>query len=75
MQAGELMQDYKTGHLLGASPRGQFFGQLVGSTAGIVVASAAYKVRAGGYRTRLIIMVGSMDQSLTLLFQCGCKAL
>ena len=33
MQAGDLMQDLKTGHLLGASPRAQFFGQLIGSTA------------------------------------------
>jgi len=30
-QAGDLMQDLKTGHLLRASPRAQFVGQLVGS--------------------------------------------
>lgn len=45
MQAGELMQDYKTGHLIEASPRGQFLGQLVGSTAGIFASTFAYKVR------------------------------
>lgn len=27
-QAGDLMQDLKTGHLLGASPRAQFYGQV-----------------------------------------------
>lgn len=44
MQAGELMQDYKTGHLIRASPRGQFLGQLVGSTVGIFASTFAYKV-------------------------------
>lgn len=44
MQAGELMQDYKTGHLVHASPRGQFFGQVIGSTAGVFVSTLTYKV-------------------------------
>ncbi|KAM5542892.1 hypothetical protein V8D89_003276 [Ganoderma adspersum] len=30
-QAGDLMQDVKTGHLIRASPRAQFYGQLIGS--------------------------------------------
>ena len=33
MQAGDLMQDLKAGHLLGASPRAQFYAQLIGSSA------------------------------------------
>ncbi|KAF7374839.1 OPT superfamily [Mycena sanguinolenta] len=41
-QAGDLMQDLKTGHLLGASPRAQFFGQLVGSTVSIIVTATGY---------------------------------
>jgi hypothetical protein len=41
MQAGELMQDYKTGHLLHASPRAQFIGQLVGSSAGVVISTVS----------------------------------
>lgn len=45
MQAGELMQDYKTGHLVHASPRGQFLGQMAGSAAGVVVSTVTYKVR------------------------------
>jgi uncharacterized oligopeptide transporter (OPT) family protein len=29
-QAGDMMQDLKTGHLLKASPKAQFFGQMIG---------------------------------------------
>ncbi|KAI8372579.1 OPT oligopeptide transporter protein-domain-containing protein [Choanephora cucurbitarum] len=46
-QAGDLMQDLKTGHLLGASPKAQFFGQMIGSFASIFIASGAYML----YRT------------------------
>lgn len=49
MQAGDLMQDYKTGHLVGASPRSQFKGQLIGSTLGILVSSFAYKLYTDAY--------------------------
>ncbi len=41
-QAADMMQDLKTGHLLGASPRRQFLAQLVGIAAGIVVCVPAY---------------------------------
>ena len=34
-QAGDMMQDLKTGYMLGASPRGQFKAQLVGIAAGV----------------------------------------
>ncbi len=36
------MQDLKTGHLVGASPRAQFYGQLLGSTLSIPVTVTAY---------------------------------
>ena len=49
MQAGELMQDYKTGHLVGASPRSQFKGQMIGSTLGIVVSTFAYRLYTATY--------------------------
>eukprot|EP00964_Phaeocystis_antarctica_P067148 scaffold40637_cov66-Phaeocystis_antarctica.AAC.3 len=49
MQAGDLMQDLKTGHLLGASPRAQFFAQLIGSTASIFVTVAAFNLYATAY--------------------------
>ncbi|BEI92704.1 uncharacterized protein CcaverHIS019_0503320 [Cutaneotrichosporon cavernicola] len=48
-QAGDLMQDLKTGHLLRASPRSQFYGQLVGSLASVFVSSAAYKFYTSVY--------------------------
>jgi putative OPT family oligopeptide transporter len=41
-QAGDMMQDLKTGYLLGASPRKQFLAQLVGICAGIVLVVPAY---------------------------------
>lgn len=33
------MQDLKTGHLLGASPKAQFYGQMIGSFASVFIAS------------------------------------
>ena len=49
MQAGDLMQDLKTGHLLRASPRAQFFSQLIGSTASIFVTVAAFQIYESTY--------------------------
>ncbi|KAI8059182.1 OPT oligopeptide transporter protein-domain-containing protein [Gongronella butleri] len=46
-QAGDLMQDLKTGHLIGASPKAQFYGQMIGSFVSAIVASGAYLL----YRT------------------------
>ena len=48
-QAGDIMQDLKTGHLIGASPRAQFYGQLIGSAFGAVVSAWVYKVYAAAY--------------------------
>ena len=36
-QAGDMMQDLKTGHMLGASPRKQLIAQLIGVASGVVV--------------------------------------
>ncbi|KAJ2558068.1 OPT super [Coemansia sp. RSA 1933] len=41
-QAGDLMQDLKTGHLLNASPRAQFSGQIIGSIFSVFVTAGAY---------------------------------
>jgi len=49
MQAGDLMQDLKTGHLLGASPRAQFFAQLIGSTFSVVITVAAFQMYESVY--------------------------
>lgn len=48
-QAGDLMQDLKTGALLRASPRSQFYGQMIGSLASIFVSTAAYKLYKSVY--------------------------
>lgn len=43
------MQDLKTGHLIRASPRAQFYGQLIGSCLSIVVTSIAYSLYNHAY--------------------------
>ena len=48
-QAGDMMQDLKTGHLLNASPKIQFIGQLVGSFFSIFVAVLAYMLYSNSY--------------------------
>lgn len=48
-QAGDMMQDLKTGHLLRASPKAQFYGALVGSMFGAIVAPAVYRMYTAGY--------------------------
>ncbi|KIY44005.1 oligopeptide transporter [Fistulina hepatica ATCC 64428] len=49
-QAGDLMQDLKTGHLCGASPRAQFYGQIVGSSVSILVTATAYSLYKRTYQ-------------------------
>ena len=43
------MQDLKAGHLLGASPAAQFYGQLIGSFVGAVAAALIYKLYTSVY--------------------------
>lgn len=43
-QAGDLMQDLKTGHLIGASPQAQFVAQLIGTIYSVFLSSIMYKV-------------------------------
>lgn len=49
LQAGDLMQDLKTGHLLGAAPKAQFWGQVVGATVGAVVSAWIYRLYTAVY--------------------------
>lgn len=49
LQAGDMMQDLKTGHILGASPKAQFYGQIIGSIFGAVVSTAVYKMYVNVY--------------------------
>lgn len=49
LQAGDLMQDLKTGHLLGAAPNAQFWGQIIGSAVGAVMSALIYKLYTNVY--------------------------
>lgn len=49
LQAGDMMQDLKTGHLLGAAPRAQFWGQMIGSLVGAFVSAGVYKLYTSVY--------------------------
>ncbi|KAG7004869.1 endothiapepsin [Physcia stellaris] len=49
LQAGDMMQDLKTGHLMGAAPNAQFYGQMIGSAAGAVVSAVVYKLYTSVY--------------------------
>ena len=49
LQAGDMMQDLKTGHLMGAAPRAQFWGQMIGSLVGAVVSAGVYKLYTSVY--------------------------
>lgn len=46
------MQDLKTGALLKASPRSQFYGQMIGSLASVFVSAGAYKLYTRIYEVR-----------------------
>lgn len=50
LQAGDLMQDLKTGHLLGAAPNAQFWGQVIGATVGAVVSAFIYRLYTAVYQ-------------------------
>ncbi|KAB8294181.1 hypothetical protein EYC80_009619 [Monilinia laxa] len=50
LQAGDLMQDLKTGHLVGAAPNAQFWGQIIGSAVGAVVSALIYKLYTNVYQ-------------------------
>ena len=58
-QAGDMMHDLKTGHLLGASPRAQFKAQLIGIFAGVLFAVPVYLIFDHAYQ------IGSDTSPLT----------
>ena len=49
LQAGDMLQDLKTGHLLGAAPKAQFWGQMIGSFVGAIVSAGVYKLYTDVY--------------------------
>jgi uncharacterized oligopeptide transporter (OPT) family protein len=50
LQAGDMMQDLKTGHLIRAFPRAQFYGQMLGSLASVFLSTAAYMLYTHAYK-------------------------
>ena len=48
-QCADMMQDLKTGYLIGASPRKQFLAQLVGICAGVILVVPVYYLFTAGY--------------------------
>jgi OPT family oligopeptide transporter len=48
-QAGDLMQAFKTGYLLNASPRAQFYGTISGTFVSILFSIIAYKLYVSAY--------------------------
>jgi hypothetical protein len=57
LQAGDMMQDLKTGHLLAAAPRAQFWGQLLGSVVGAAASAGVYRLY-----TRVYAVPGELFQ-------------
>lgn len=49
LQAGDMLQDLKAGHLIGASPKAQFYGLAIGSVVGAVASAAIYKLYVNVY--------------------------
>ncbi|KAK9840796.1 hypothetical protein WJX81_005265 [Elliptochloris bilobata] len=49
-QAGDMMQDFKTAHLLGICPRAQFFAMALGSAASVFVSVGAYSLYTSAWR-------------------------
>lgn len=49
LQAGDLLQDLKCGHLIGAAPNAQFWGQMIGSGVGAVLSAIVYKLYTNVY--------------------------
>ncbi|KAI9709136.1 MAG: hypothetical protein M1820_003583 [Bogoriella megaspora] len=48
-QASDLMQDIKTGHLLQASPKAQYYGQVAGSILGAIISPMIYRLYVAVY--------------------------
>ena len=50
LQAGDMLQDLKAGHLVNASPKAQFYGQMIGSVIGAFASTFVYKLYTDIYR-------------------------
>lgn len=50
LQAGDMMQDLRGGHLLGAAPNAQFYGQIIGSFVGAITSAIVYQLYTSIYK-------------------------
>lgn len=48
-QASDVIEHLKTGHLVGASPKDLFYGQVIGSVLGALLCSCVYKLFTSAY--------------------------
>lgn len=69
-QAGDLMQDLKTGHLIGASPRAQFVAQLIGSVWSALLSAVVYRLYDSVYE-----VPGSLFRIPTAVIWIDCSRL
>ena len=78
MQAGDLLQDLKAGHLLQASPRAQFYGQLIGATLSVFITVGVYQLYDSAYTipsTQFPAPVANVWKDMALLMNRGLGAL
>ncbi|ANB15168.1 hypothetical protein AWJ20_2792 [Sugiyamaella lignohabitans] len=69
-QAGDLMQDLKTGHLIGASPKAQFYAQVIGSAWSAILSSLVYRLYDSVYE-----IPGSLFRIPTAVIWIDCSRL
>jgi hypothetical protein len=79
-QSADLMHDFKCGHLIGAVPRQQVVGQILGSLAGAIVGSAFYLILIPNPREMLLTEdwpapAVAQWKAVAELFQTGFDAL
>ena len=54
LHLGDMIQDLKTGHILHASPRAQFFGQIIGTCFSILISVGAFQLYNSIYEVRQV---------------------
>lgn len=69
-QSGDLMQDLKTGHLIGASPRAQFVAQIIGSAWSAILSALVYRLYDAVYD-----IPGSLFRIPTAIIWIDCSRL
>lgn len=69
-QSGDLMQDLKTGHLIGASPRAQFVAQIIGSAWSAILSAFVYRLYDAVYE-----IPGSIFRIPTAVIWIDCSRL